>query len=503
MVNENAVTPSSPHHNPEWDSADDFLAVALLCINMDNDSTERIVSGLRKWISSAPPGSQLPSNRALVAEYAASPVTVAKAMRTLRGLGLVESRPGVGTFVRSVRSARLPDYGWQTAALGSPQARIPALSTPLRSVAPDVIALHSGYPVAELLPQRLVRTAFARAARGDAAVTAAPAPGRPDLQAWFAQELAEAFGAGVTPPTAREVIVLPGSQSGLSSIFRALVGFGQPMLIESPSYWGAILAAAQCGVRLVPVPSGPHGPDPEELSRAFAQTGARVFYAQPNYANPTGAQWDPDPTGQVLEVVRSHGAFLIEDDWAHDFGIDSSSRPVAASDDAGHVIYLRSLTKSVSPSIRVAAMVARGPARDRILADRGAESMYVSGLLQAAALDVVTQPAWRTHLRDLRQQLQARRDLLIAAVAEHAPGTQLDQVPRGGLHLWLRLPDAVNLQRLVRECEAESVLVAAGNEWFPAEPSGPYLRLNFSGPDPQRFAEAARVIGQALARQLE
>lgn len=70
-------------------------------------------------------------------------------------------------------------------------------------------------------------------------------------------------------------------------------------------------------------------------------------------------------------VVRSHGAFLVEDDWAHDFGIDSTSRPVAASDDAGHVIYLRSLTKSVSPSVRVAAMVARGPARDRILADRG------------------------------------------------------------------------------------------------------------------------------------
>ncbi|CRZ16873.1 aminotransferase-like domain-containing protein [Mycolicibacterium neworleansense] len=469
---------------------------------MDNDSTERIVSGLRKWIGTAPPGAQLPSNRALVAEYAASPVTVAKAMRTLRSLGLVESRPGVGTFVRTVRTARLPDYGWQTAALRSPQARVPALSTPLRSVAPDVIAFHSGYPVRELLPERLVRTACARAGRGDAALSPAPAPGRPDLQAWFAQELAEAFGAGVTVPTAREVIVLPGSQSGLSSIFRALVGFGQPMLIESPSYWGAILAAAQCGVRLVPVPSGPRGPEPEELSRAFAESGARVFYAQPNYANPTGAQWEPELAAEILEVVRRHGAFLVEDDWAHDFGIDSSPRPVAASDDAGHVIYLRSLTKSVSPSIRVGAMVARGPARDRILADRGAESMYVSGLLQAAALDVVTQPAWRTHLRDLRQQLRARRDLLIAAVTEHAPGTQLEQIPRGGLHLWLRLPDATNLQRLVRDCEAESVLVAAGNEWFPAEPSGPYLRLNYSGPDPQRFAEGAQVIGRALDRQL-
>lgn len=127
--------------------------------------------------------------------------------------------------------------------------------------------------------------------------------------------------------------------------------------------------------------------------------------------------------------------------------------------------------------------------------------MYVSGLLQAAALDVVTQPAWRTHLRDVRRQLRARRDQLITALAEHAPGAQLEQVPRGGLHLWLRLPDAINLQRLVRECQAESVLVAPGNEWFPAEPSGPYLRLNYSGPDPQRFDEAARVIGRALARQ--
>ncbi len=151
-----------------------------------------------------------------MADYSASPVTVAKAMRTLRSLGLVESRPGVGTFVRAVRSARLPDYGWQTAALRSPQARIPALSTPLRSVAPDVIALHSGYPMRELLPERLVRTAFTRAARADAALRpGARCPASPTCRAWFAQELAEAFGAGVTAPTAREVIVLPGSQSGL------------------------------------------------------------------------------------------------------------------------------------------------------------------------------------------------------------------------------------------------------------------------------------------------
>ena len=323
--------------------------------------------------------------------------------------------------MRAVRTARPSDYGWQTAALRSPQARIQTVATAMRTVPNDVIALHAGYPDPELLPGRLVRSALTRAVRGDTALSRPPVAGLPELQSWFAQELGTASPLGVAPPTPSDVIVLPGSQSGLSSIFRALVSAGQPLLMESPTYWGAITAAAQAGVRVVPVPTGPDGPDPGELARAFDETGARVLYAQPTYANPTGAQWSTERAEQVLAVVRDHGAFLVEDDWAHDFGISTTPRPVAAQDDAGHVVYLRSLTKSVSPALRIAAVIARGPARERILADRGAESMYVSGLLQAAALDVVTQPAWQTHLRSVREQLRARRDLLVDSLHEHAP----------------------------------------------------------------------------------
>jgi len=467
---------------------------------MYNDSTSRIAARLRDWIADAAPGARLPSTRSLVAEYQASPVTVQKVLRLLDAQGLIESRPGVGTFVRAVRTARPADYGWQTSALGSPQAPLRPVSTAMRSAPNDVIAFHSGYPERELLPERLVRAALTRAARGEAALSRPPAAGLPELQSWFAHELRAATPDGVTPPTPSDVIVLPGSQSGLSSVFRALVGSGQPLLVESPTYWGAILAAAQTGVRVVPVPSGPEGPDPQELARAFDETGARVFYAQPNYANPTGAQWPARVGEQVLDVVRAHGAFLVEDDWAHDFGITTVAAPVAARDDSGHVVYLRSLTKSVSPAIRVAAVIARGPARDRILADRGAESMYVSGVLQAAALDVVTQPAWQTHLRGLRHQLLVRRDLLVSSLREHAPQAHVEHVPTGGLNLWARLPDGTDVDQLVRDCEAAGVIIAAGTEWFPAEPAGPYIRLNYAGPNPAAFREGARILGQVLDR---
>ncbi|WP_344427348.1 aminotransferase-like domain-containing protein [Streptomyces lavendulocolor] len=468
---------------------------------MDNDSSGRIVAGLADWIATAAPGARLPSTRALVARYGASPVTVQKALRTLAARGMVESRPGVGTFVRAVRVARPNDHGWQTAALGAPQHRIPHLSPALRTYPNDVIALHSGYPDRELLPERLVRAAFTRAARGDAAVSRPPAAGLPELQSWFAAELGAAMPAGLAPPAPSDVVVFPGSQSGLSTVFRAVVGAGRPLLVESPTYWGAMLAAALTGVQLVPVPSGPHGPDPDALERAFEQTGARAFYAQPAFANPTGALWSPDLADRVLGIVRAHGAFLIEDDWAHDFGIDAEAVPLAARDDSGHVIHLRSLTKSVSPTVRIAAVTARGPVRERVLADAQAESMYVSGILQAVALDVVTQPAWRTHLRSMRHQLAARRDLLVGALHEHVPAAGPVAVPPGGLNLWVRLPDATDLTRLVRDCETAGVIIAHGNAWFPAEPTGAYLRLNYAGPHPGAFPEGARAIGRALAAQ--
>jgi DNA-binding transcriptional MocR family regulator len=461
---------------------------------MNDDSTARIASALRTWLAHAAPGARLPSTRQLVAEHQASPVTVQKALRLLTAQGLVESRPGVGTFARTVRPAVPHDHSWQTDALRRPRSALPSTAAAMRPTPADAMSLHSGYPDLGLLPERLVRSALARAARGSSAFVRAPVAGLPDLRSWFAQELG---GAGA--PTANDVVVVPGSQSGLASVFRSVVAAGQPLLMESPTYWGAISAAAQAGVEAVPVPSGPGGPDPDAIARALDETGARAFYAQPTFANPTGHQWSRDVAERVLDVMRDRGAFLIEDDWAHDFGIDAVPEPVAARDDSGHVIYVRSLSKSVSASIRVAAVVARGPVRDRILADNGAEAMYVSALLQAAALDVVTQPGWSTHLRSLGQQLGSRRDLLLRSLREHAPAVHVESVPRGGLNLWVRLPDGTDVSRLVARCETRGLLLTSGHESFPAEPSGPYVRLNYAGPDPGAFGEAARLLATELA----
>ncbi|GAA1080047.1 aminotransferase-like domain-containing protein [Tsukamurella spumae] len=465
----------------------------------DDSSGARLTTALRSWIAAAPPGAKLPSTRALVAEHRVSPVTVQQALRSLTSLGVVETRPGVGTFVRTERAARPVDLGWQTAALGASGRRTPAAPTALQPFDGDAIGLHSGYPARELLPERLVRPALARAARSEALMGRPPVAGLPELRSWFAAELAAQTPTGTGPAGARDVVVTPGSQGALLTAFRALVGAGRPLVMESPTYWGAILAAEQAGVEVFPVPSGPSGPDPDVVRRVLAETGARAFYAQPAFASPTGAVWDPDRAGHILAAVRDAGAFLIEDDYARDFGIDAAPVPLATRDDSGHVVYIRSLSKSVAPAVRVAAVIARGPARDRILADTQADAMYVSGVLQAVALDVVTQPAWRTHLRRLGRQLGDRRDLLLRSLREHAPDVGVDAVPRGGLALWARLPDDVDLAAVVDRCRRDGLVVGPGDEWFPAEPTGNHLRLAYAGPQPERFPEAARILAAAVA----
>lgn len=468
---------------------------------MNQRSSAAIEASLEDWISSASPGARLPSTRELTARHAVSPVTVQAALRSLVRRGLVETQPGVGTFVSTVRTRREVDVSWQTATLGPAGGVAAGYSSALRPARSDAISLHSGYPDRSLLPERLVRSALARAARSDAAVERSEPAGLAELRAWFAADIAALTAPHVAAPSARDVVILPGSQLGLGMLFRSIAGPGGKILIESPTYWGAILAAAQVGVTLVPVPANADGPDLSALDRAFADTGAPGFYAQPTFANPTGALWTDAHAEKVLEIVRAHHAFLIEDDWAHDFAITSDPTPVVTKDDSGHVVYLRSFTKSLSPALRVAALVARGPLHQRLLAELQAQSMYVSGVLQAAALDVVTQPGFHTHRRALRTQLRARRDSLVQALTAHATDVTIDAIPAGGLNLWARLPLQNNLPQLVRDAEARGLVIAAGDEWFPAEPTGPYVRLSFAGPDPADYGRAARILGEALADQ--
>jgi DNA-binding transcriptional MocR family regulator len=461
---------------------------------MLNDNAQgRVIRDLRAKAAAGSPGERLPSVRELMARHRASPVTVQRAVATLAAEGLVEPRPGRGTFVAPRSQARAaPDLSWQAVALGAGAVEADALHELLAVPPPGAIPLSSGYLSLDLQPLALVGAALARAARRPGAWERGPVEGREELRGWFAREAGGSLRA-------HDVVVCSGGQPALATAFRALAAPGDPVLVEAPTYLGAIVAARAAGLRVVPVPSDADGVRPDLLAEAFARTRARLVYCQPLYANPHGSVLAADRRAPVLDAVAGAGAFLLEDDWARDLSTeDDVPPPLAADDPDGHVVYVRSLTKSAAPGLRVAGIGARGAAGARLRAARIVDDFFVSGPLQEAALEVVFAPGWRRHRRRLRAELRTRRDALAAALGRHLPALAPTTLPGGGLHLWVSLPEGTDDVALANAAAAEGVVVFPGRPWFPADAPGPFLRLTFAAAPPDALDEGVRRLARAL-----
>ena len=438
----------------------------------------------------------LPSVRHLSQRYRVSPITVTRGLKRLVQAGRIVTKSGVGTFVAPAAPhiPRALDTSWQSLALGARAAQGEETQMLLRMPAADVIGLSSGYPDERLQPHALLSKAASHALRRPEAWTRSPAAGLEPLRAWFAKELSPDFSAS-------DVLIAPGGQSAVAICLRALVPPSGNLILETPTYFGALAVARSAGFALTPVPMDSSGVRPDWLEAAFRSSGSRVAYLQPNHHNPTGITLAFERRKALLEVAAKYNAFLIEDDYAHDFTLQGTKpRPLILDDTDGRVIYIRSLTKSSAPSLRVAAIIARGPALERLRAQLAIGEMFTPQMLQLTALELVGSPSHARHLKLLRQTLLTRRDALLHALETHG-FTAPPVVPSGGFGLWQPLPSD-DLEFAARALQ-RGVQISSGSAWFPAEKNGDYARLSFAASDEGQLLEAVRrlaAVRDGLAR---
>jgi DNA-binding transcriptional MocR family regulator len=454
-----------------------------------------LASALRERAATMAPGERLPSSRELVESHRVSPVTVSRALAELAAEGLVITRPGSGTYVaeRRAPASDSHDLAWQTAALGDATVDATSIDVLLQSPVPGAITLTGGYPHPSLLPGRALAAAIARAARRPDAADRPPLGGLSALRAWFARSVGAAA-------TAEDVLVTDGGQSALSTTLRAIAPAGSAMLIESPSYIGAMSIARGVRVRPVPVPVDRDGVRPDLLADAFAATGARLFYCQPAFQNPTGSVLAPERRRAAIDAARAAGAFVIEDDYARLLAHERPAPPPLFADDVdGHVVHVASLTKPTSPNLRIGAVIARGPIAERLRGLHVVDSFFVSRMLQEAALELVSAPSWPRHLRALSAALTERREALCTAVARYCPSAQIVQRPTGGLNVWIELPHGYDDMDVAARARAAGVLVNPGRPFFAAEPPAAYLRLSHSATaSTEELHEGVRRLGSVL-----
>ncbi|WP_090945770.1 PLP-dependent aminotransferase family protein [Nonomuraea jiangxiensis] len=462
---------------------------------MENDSSvDQVAAILRQEAERLAAGAQLTSSREIMRRHNVSPVTVSRAIGQLAAEGRVVTKPGVGAFVaQPVGGARdAADLSWQTVALGARVVDDEPVAALLGAVPEGTVPLTGGYLRPGLRPDKQLAAAAVRAVRRAEAWAMPPLTGVVELRRWFAAQA----GGDVT---AGDVLVVSGGQAALTHAFRALAAPGTPVLVETPTYPGALAAAKAAGLRATAVPMDRDGVRPELLAEAFAVTGARVFFCQPTLHNPTGATLPVERREQVLQVARAAGAFVIEDDYAH-FLTAQAPSSLASMDRHGTVVHLVSLTKILSPSLRVAAVIARGPAARRLRSSQLVESFFVARPLQETALEFVGSPGWRRHLAAVHGEISARRDGLAAALAARMPEAEVHVMPIGGMHLWVRLPAEVDEHALVEAGKRNGVLVSPGQIYYPSEPPGPRIRVtHMAAAHLAELTEGVRRLSQALA----
>jgi DNA-binding transcriptional MocR family regulator len=429
---------------------------------------ERITRLVRQ--GQLPEGTRVPSIRKLAKLIGVSPFTVVDAYDRLVARGVIESRAGRGFFVAKRRSMpalpvieALPDPGSDAIALARH-----ALADASRFIAAGSGFLPSTW-YAEAMPANV--TARVLSTRRPQAWLPCPPQGLGELREQIAARLVQ---RGIAAGPANIVTTFGASQA-FDLLARIMFAPGDVVLVEDPGYFVLFEQLRAHHVRLVPVPRTPSGPDIEALEAACRTHRPRAFFTQTVLHNPTGSNTDPATCHRLLTLAETYGFALIEDDVYGDLYEGPCVR-LAQIDGLRHVIYIGSFSKLVGPSLRLGFVAAEAGVVAQLVERKLLSVLSGSSLLESLLTEVLDSGRFLRHIETVRGRLaRMRRD---TRTALESAGIEFDEQPGGGIFLWGRVPDALDLDDLVRSARERSILLAKGTLFSPTRAANQRLRFN-------------------------
>lgn len=367
---------------------------------------------------------------------------------------------------------------------------------------PEVISFAGGLPSPKGFPIEPMRAAFDQVLRdqGEVALQYGPTQGYAPLRAWVAEDMRRA-GAEVSPD---EVLIVSGSQQALDMLGKLYIDPGSRVLVEAPSYLGALQSFSLCEPEFVAVPMDEGGLIPEALTDERT-AGARFAYVLPNFQNPTGRTLDLARRQALVERCAQLAIPIIEDDPYGELryageplpGLLGLGRAAGAT-----VIRLGSFSKVLAPGLRLGYVVAPRPVIAKLVQIKQATDLHTASLTQMAVYETIRHGFLDTHLPKVRELYRQQCAYMLDAMDEHFPTNVRWTRPEGGMFIWVTLPEGIDSAALLRAAIEQNVAFVPGAPFFAGvEPMFNTLRLSFVTAPEDKIRTGIAVLGQ-LIRQL-
>src|SRR3954463_16241616 len=372
---------------------------------------------------------------------------------------------------------------------------------------PEVISLAGGLPDTSTFPSDTFAAQMTRIARESSAeaLQYGPTEGFEETKACLLEVMAD---EGMTPDP-DDLIVTSGGQQAIDLIAKTLVNPGDPVICEAPTYPGAVPTFCSYEADVHQVSTDDEGmriDELEELLGALSVAGRRpkFIYSVPSFQNPAGVTMSEERRRRLVQLAREHEVLVVEDNPYGLLRYDGDPEPTLYSLDGGdYVLYLGTLSKILSPGIRIGWVAAPPPVLEKIGLGKQAADLCTSTLSQYFVREYFGEGRWLSYIADLIEIYRDRRDAMLEALERHFPPQAEWTRPEGGLFLWATLPDYIDTTDLLAKALRRNVAFVPGQSAYVDGRGASSMRLNFSASGETEIREGVRRIGKIVSEQVE
>jgi 2-aminoadipate transaminase len=370
---------------------------------------------------------------------------------------------------------------------------------------PDIISFAGGLPAAEYFPVERVQEACAAmlSRQAKSALQYSTTEGYPPLRDYIAKRIS----SGKLSLTADNILITTGSQQALSLLGMLLIDRGDHVLVEEPTYLGALQAFDVFGPKYIGLPIDEDGICTEHLGEALLRS-PKFMYILPNFQNPGGVTLSRERRIELIKAVHQYGVPMVEDDPYGTLYFEgepiqsliSLDAEMNGSDSgyAGNVIYLGTFSKTLMPGLRTAWVAAPTEVLDRLVQLKQGADLHSSTFDQMLIYELVKDGFMDEHVKTLRKVYRQRRDAMLAALDRYAPPELEWTHPKGGMFLWVHLPKGLSEMELFEAAVERNVAFVPGGNFFTQPDPPPTVRLNFSCMNEDIIVEGIKRLSDAI-----